>query len=60
MIAIYALQLIVGIPGYLFLHRTGRHRLLAYALLGFCIGAILVMALSGSDDDYGILACRPS
>ena len=43
-IAIYVLELIVGIPGYLFLRRTGRHRLPASALLGFCIGAVLVMA----------------
>ena len=44
-IVIYVLELIVGIPGYLFLRRAGRHRLPAYALLGFCIGAVLVMAL---------------
>lgn len=44
-IAIYVLQLIVGIPGYLFLRRIGRHQLPAYALIGFSIGAVLVMAL---------------
>jgi len=44
-IAIYVLQLIAGIPGYLFLRRTGRLRLPAHALLGFCVGAVLVMVL---------------
>lgn len=43
--AINVLQLVLGIPGYLFLLRTGRHRLAAYALLGFCIGAVLAIAL---------------
>jgi hypothetical protein len=38
--ALYVLQLVVGVPGYLFLRRTKRHRLGTYALLGFCGAAM--------------------
>lgn len=47
MVIIYILQLVVGIPGYVRLHRTGRHALRPYALFGFgvgvCAGAALVL-----------------
>jgi hypothetical protein len=38
MFIIYILQLVVGIPGYLLLHRAGRYALRPYALFGLCVG----------------------
>ncbi len=38
MVIIYILQLVVGIPGYLLLYRSGRYALPPYALFGFCVG----------------------
>lgn len=59
---IYALQLVVDIPGYLLLHRSGRHGLQVYALFGLSVGAALVLAarlLSHPDDGVlgGLMAC---
>ncbi|MFZ5784312.1 MAG: hypothetical protein ACOY4R_29300 [Pseudomonadota bacterium] len=45
MVIIYILQRIVGIPGYVRLHRTGRHGLRPYALFGFCVGACICVIL---------------
>jgi hypothetical protein len=38
--ALYALQLIVGIPAYLFFRRAKQYRLWIYVLLGFCAATV--------------------
>jgi hypothetical protein len=38
--ALYVLQLVVGIPGYLFFRRIKQHHLWAYSLLGLCSAAV--------------------
>jgi hypothetical protein len=60
MAIIYVLQLVVGIPGYLLLHRSGRHALPPYALFGFCVGlcagaALVFSAWLHSRLDVGIV-----
>jgi len=60
MAIIYVLQLVVGIPGYILLHRSGRHALPPYALFGFCVGlcagaALVLFAWLYSRFDIGIV-----
>ncbi len=60
MLIIYVLQLVVGIPGYILLHRSGRHALPPYALFGFCVGlcacaALMLFAWLHSRLDIGIV-----
>jgi hypothetical protein len=48
----YALQVIVGVPAYLLLGRTKRHRIWIYALLGF-VSVAVPFLVYGSMRDLG-------